>query len=206
VSENKIVDVFENKSEILNDKLIIDSELQINLSKNSIKKETVFISAYPQSVHIKMIVPYIYIGSYWDASHIDVLNSMNIKNAINLSKETHGSWFSYKKFGIANMQINLHKKIDAELLNIYLIEIFNCVIDCINKKENILIFCKSGVVFAPLIVLYLLIKLKYYQKGIEIKNMNNSDKIKYFYEKYFFDYKYIDIDFLEKMLKYSNAI
>jgi hypothetical protein len=159
--------------------------------------DTIFIPKQ-EDTNIKSIIPHLYIGSFYDACCFGALQNLNIKHVINVSEETHGSWFAYKKLGISNYQYSFDYEMSNKDTIIILDEISIKIQECIDKKENVFIHCKCGKVYSATVVVYFL------SKYCCDKKVKKKKKIKHYSNKLKEHEKNPNTDFLKKIFYFNT--
>jgi hypothetical protein len=125
----------ENIEKIVNDQTKIPENIY----------DTIFIPRQ-EDTNIISIIHHLYIGSFYDACCFEALQNLNIKHVINVSEETHGNWFAYKKLGISNYQYSFHYEMNNNDTIKIIDEISKVIKLCIDKGENVFIHCKCGTI------------------------------------------------------------
>jgi hypothetical protein len=135
-----------------------------NVNNENIKYK--FMLPTDANSSIYSIIPYLYIGSYHDASCFNLLKNNNIKKVINLSEETFGNWFAYKKIKIENIQISLNFDMTIDKIILMMDNISLLVSKSISNKENILVHCntesQNKINTSSTFVMYYIMKYIYY--------------------------------------------
>ena len=124
------------------------------------------VSVTPKFAPLRL-TNHLFIGTYADASCFNDLLHNNIKHVLNLTRDTHGAWFAYKKLKITNLQIHFEFWIPIELLYQHTLTAIHYINTHTANKKNILIHGNTAAL-KTFIVFYI------YKSRIGIHNIDNS--------------------------------